>query len=172
MSSPSRAWYIAAVVPLVIGALVAWLGFSRLVDSIDSMQRLVAPGERDLVLDAGDYIVFGESESVVDGVAYANDRWSVRCSMALDGAPLELRTVTGRTTYSFGNHAGRAIFELTMPRSGTAHLACETDQGKAVIAVGTGIGASIVIGVIGLVFGVLLAGGVFTIIFVKRRKRP
>jgi hypothetical protein len=155
----------------VLGAVGAWLAFSRLVDSIDNMQRLVAPGERDIVLDAGDYVVFGESESVVDGVAYANDQWSVRCSMTFEGAPLELRTVTGRTTYSFGNHAGRAIFEVTMPKSGTAHLACETEQGKAVIAVGTGIGASIVFGVLGLVFGVLLAGGVFTIIFIKRRKR-
>jgi hypothetical protein len=165
----SRAWYLTMLMPLGL-CVFGVLAFMRLVDNIEGMQRLVVPGERTLTLDKGDYRVFAESESHVDGVAYANNQYSVRCSLEADGAPIELESSTAKITYSLGGYAGRSIFKFTMRKAGSAKLACTTDDGKAVLAVGTGIGTSIVAGVLTLVFGVIGIVAAFAIVFVLRRR--
>ncbi|HEY5951461.1 MAG TPA: hypothetical protein VIV40_38470 [Kofleriaceae bacterium] len=165
----NRAWYLALLAPLALCGLGV-LAFLRLADNIDHMPRLVVPGESTLTLEARDYRVFAESESTVDGVAYANDHFSVRCAIEANGKPLELATPTSRITYQLGGYAGRAIFVFTMPAAGTAKLACETDDGKAVLAVGTGIGTSIVAAVLTLVFGVIGTIAAFVIVFLLWRR--
>jgi hypothetical protein len=166
----SRAWYLTMLAPLALIGLSV-LAFMRLKANIDGMQRLVVPGERALTLEARDYRVFAETESVVDGLAYANERFAVSCSVKHDGKPIELKTSVGKITYSLGAYSGRAIFVFTMPKAGTAQLACTSEDGKAVVAVGTGIGTSIVAGVLTLVFGLLGTIAAFVIVFVLRRKR-
>jgi hypothetical protein len=165
----SRAWYLTILVPLALCALSV-LAFKRLVHNIDSMQRLVVPGERTLTLERGDYKVFAERESVVDGVAYETDRIAVRCSLDDNGKPVELRQATGKIQYSMGGYSGRAIFVFTMPAAGTLRLACTSEDGKAVVAVGTGIGTSIVAAVLTLVFGIIGTVGAFVIVFTLRRR--
>jgi hypothetical protein len=165
----SRAWYLTILAPLALCGLSA-LAFVRLVHNIEAMQRFVVPGERTLKLDKGDYRVFAESESHLDGVAYANDRYSVRCSLEAGGKPIELETSVGKITYSLAGYSGRAIFVFTMPAAGEARIACTTEDGKAVLAVGTGIGTSIVAGVLTAVFGVIGVFAVFAIVFVLRRR--
>ena len=53
---------------------------------------------------------------------------------------------------------------------GEARIACTTEDGKAVLAVGTGIGTSIVAGVLTAVFGVIGVFAAFSIVFVLRRR--
>jgi hypothetical protein len=166
----SRAWYLTIVVPLAVCVLGVF-AFIRLVDNIEGMQRFVIPGERTLTLERGEHKIFAESESHVDGVAYSNERFAVRCSAEADGKPLELRTVTGKIKYSLGGYSGRAMFAFTMPAAGAARIACTTEDGKAVLAVGTGIGVSIVAAVLTLVLGILGTIGAFVIVFVLRRRR-
>ena len=56
------------------------------------------------------------------------------------------------------------------PAAGTVRLACSSENGKAVVAVGTGIGTSIVAAVLTLVFGILGTIGAFAIVVVLRRR--
>ncbi len=166
----SRAWYLAALLPLAIGIVVGVLAFKRLIDHVESMHRLVAPGEKTLMLDEGDYVVFAETESSVDGVAFVNDRFNVECSLTANGQPIALERPSGTTKYSIGGYSGHSIFTFEMPASTSATLRCTSEGGKAVLAIGTGIGGGIVVGVLALVFGILGAGGAFTIIYIRRRQ--
>ena len=167
----SRAWYLTALVPLAIGVAIAWVSFTRLVDNVESMQRMVVPGERTFILNGGDYILFGETASIVDGTVYRNDRFAVSCSLAAeDGTPIALERTTGRTRYSVGSYAGGGMFEFTLTTPGTVKLSCDNDGDTAVVAIGGGIGAAIVVGIVCLVFGLLSAIGVFAIVFVRRRR--
>jgi hypothetical protein len=165
----SRAWYLTMLVPAAL-IVLSVLSFMRLVDNIEGMQRLVAPGERTLTLERGDYRVFAESESTVDGVAYSNERYSVRCAVTANGEPLKLESTTAKITYSMGGYAGRAIFVFTMPAAGTAQLTCTTEDGKAVVAVGTGVGTSLIAALLTGLFGFFGIFGAFTIVFVLRRR--
>ncbi|HEY5926974.1 MAG TPA: hypothetical protein VIV11_35045 [Kofleriaceae bacterium] len=165
----TRWWYLAALVPLVIGAVIGILAFGRLIESIEGMQRMVAPGQQAFTLAAGDHIIYAESKSTVDGVAYVNDKGSVKCSLhAADGKAIEIKNHSGKLKYSMSGYSGGAIFDFTMPRDGTATLDCETDEGKVVLAIGPSLAMSIVVGVLPIVLG--LVGAVATF-FVIRRKR-
>lgn len=165
----NRAWYLTLIAPLAV-CCIGVLAFIRLVDNIAGMQRFVVPGEHALTLEARDYRVFAERESTVDGVAYSSERISVRCTLDRDGTPIELQAATGKIQYSLGGYAGRAIFKFTMPAAGTAHMSCASDDGKGVLAVGTGIGTSVVAAVLTLVLGVIATVGGFAIVYVLRRR--
>jgi hypothetical protein len=155
----SRAWYLAALMPLAIGVVVGVLALQRLTDHIESMHRLVVPGETTIMLDEGDYIVYAETEGVV-----------VDCAVVSNGTPIALERPTGHTTYSRGGYSGHSIYELGMPSSTNATFRCTSEGGKAVLAIGSGIGGGIVVGVLALVLGILAAGGAFTIVFIRRRQ--
>jgi hypothetical protein len=165
----SRGWYFVALLPLVIGAGIAVLAFTRLIDSIEQMPRMVVPGEKTFTLPAGEYVIYAESQSTVDGVAYVNERFRVNCSLsASDSSPLPLSSHGGKLKYDLGDYEGGAIFDFELPADGTAKLACETDQPKAVLAIGKSFAMTIVAGVVPLVFGLL---GALLAFFVIRRRR-
>lgn len=167
----SRAWYLTALVPLAIGITIAVVSFSRLIDNVESMQRLVAPGERTFVLNAGEYVVFGESESTVDGTVYRNDSFAVNCALTTEGGTqIPLSRPTGKTRYALGGYSGTGLFEFALPSAQTVKLACTSEDGKVVLAIGGGIGAAIVVAVVCGLFGLFSAGGVFLLVFLKRRK--
>jgi hypothetical protein len=166
-----RTWYLLALVPFVVGAALAVVSFVRLFDNLDSMPRMVVPGEHEFALEAGDYVVYGESESIVDGTAYENGRFSVRCGLAAhDGAAIALSHPTVARTYSIGGHTGNGMFEFELPSDQTVTLSCTTEDGKAVVAIGRGIGGAIVAGVLSILLG--LFGGliIFVVVFIKRRR--
>lgn len=166
-----RTWYLLALVPFAVGAALAVVSFVRLFDNLEGMPRLVVPGERSLELEAGDYVVYGETESVVDGTAYSNPRFAVRCALAhKDGTPITLSHATVARSYSFGGHAGNGMFEFELPSPETVTLSCTTEDGKAVLAIGRGIGGAIVAGVLSVLLGSLAAVVVFVVVFIKRRR--
>jgi len=166
-----RTWYLAALVPLAIGVAAALVSISRVTENIATMQRMVAPGERSFVLNAGSYVVFGETDSIVNDTAYHNEQLSVSCSLAReDGTKVALERPTAKTTYSLGGYAGSGIFEFALASPATVKLSCTTEAGKAVLAIGGGVGAAIVVGLISGLFGFFGAGGVFLVVFIKRRR--
>ncbi len=167
----SRAWYLTALVPLAIGITIAVVSFSRLLDNLQSMQRMVAPGERTFVLNAGQYIIYGETTSTVDGVAYHNTGFSLNCRLtAEDGTTIPLERPTGKITYAMGGHEGTGMFEFDLAGSSNVKLSCETDGGKAVVAIGGGIGAAIVVAIVCGLFGVLGGVAVLLVVYFVRRK--
>jgi len=166
----SRRWYLLCLVPLAIGALAVVLSIEKLLDGIEQMPRVIVPGERTLALTAGDYIIYGETTSSVEGVSYVSESFSVECKLtAPDGSAATLERPTGHTTYTIGGYEGRSLFETTLGKDGTYTLACSGDK-RAVLAFGHGIGATILVIVLGAVGGFLGPGAVFLIVFLRRRR--
>jgi hypothetical protein len=156
---PHVAWYALAVLPLAAGIYLAIRFLLGMIDDIDSMQRVDVPGVHELYLQPGDHVVYAEG----------NDDWSGRCRLsAADGAAIELDTPGGRTSYSMGGHSGESVFVFTAPREGGYQLACEGEHGT--LAVGHGIGLTIVGVVLAPIGGMLLAGLTVALVFLWRRR--
>jgi hypothetical protein len=167
----TRTWYLVALVPLVLCGAIAAVAFSRLVAGIEEMPRMVAPGEKTFTLPPGQYVVYAESQSTVDGTAYVNKSFHVQCAMtAADGKQLELSSHGSKLTYAVGGYEGRAIFDVTLPSDGPTRLACQTDGNKAVLAIGRSFAAMIVVGVVPLVLGIIAAVVAFVIVYRKRKR--
>ena len=165
----SRAWYLMILVPLAIGASAVILSIMKLVDGVEQMQRVVMPGERTLALTAGDYIIYGETTSVVDGVSYLTESFSVSCKLTgAGGTPIALDR-SSHTTYSIDGYRGRSLFEAKIDKDGRYTLACTGDK-QAVLAFGHGMGATIVTIVLGALGGVFGAVGVLLIVLFRRRR--
>lgn len=165
----SKAWYFLALVPVLLGIAIAGATCSAMIGDIESMQRVVVPGEGQLELEAGEYVAYGETDSTVNGVVYTNTGFSVRCGLVgPDGAEVPLEQPTGKVSYTMGGYSGRNFFELTAPTKGTYTLRCEGTDAPGVIAVGKGVGSRIVILVLSALGGII--AGVVTF-FVIRRKR-
>jgi hypothetical protein len=168
----SRLWYLVALVPIAIGVIVVVKNVRGLFDDIEHMQRVVVPGERTLKLDAGDYVIYGETKSRVDGVSYINESFNVRCALsAADGTAIKLESKTGSSQYTLAGYEGHSMFDVSIPKAGDYHFACEGDSKAAVLAFGHGIGMTLVVTILAGVFGLLLSGGVFLLVFLKRRKK-
>jgi hypothetical protein len=167
----SRAWYLIGLVPLAIGLGIGALSFLHMIDDIKQMPRVVVPGEHAIELAGGDYIVFGESDSVVDGTAYHAEHFSVRCHLTGASAePIELHSTAASTHYAIGGFSGTSMFTFTLPSMESVTLACTTDQDvKAVLAIGRGIGVRVVLAVLSLLGGIL--GTVLAMIVVYRRRK-
>jgi hypothetical protein len=154
---PGRVWFLVGFAPLLLGAALGLHFYGAMKHGIVDMQRVVVPGEADLQLGQGEYVLYGESRSVVDGTAYVNDSFSARCAV-LDvesDTQVALTSPTGSTTYTGFGYAGQSMFELDVPHAGTYRLHCEGDDAPAVIAVGRGIGTSIILLVVSILGGVI-----------------
>jgi hypothetical protein len=156
---PSFAWYFLAVLPLAAGVYLCVRFVLGMVDDMDAMQRVDVPGEHELYLQPGDYVVFSES----------GEGWSGRCRMtAGDGAEIGLASPSGRTTYTIGGRSGVSVFRFTAPREDGYRLACTGDPG--VLAIGHGIGFTIVGIILAPIGGILLAGLTVVLVFLWRRR--
>ena len=168
----SRAWYLTVLVPLAFGVIIGGISLSRMMEQIESMPRAVIPGERTFELPAGEHIIYGETYSVVDGVVYRNKRFTATCTVTrADGTPIPFESYGGKMRYGIGVYSGRAIFKFELESPGAAKVSCSTKDGsKLVIAVGEGIGAQVVVAVVGALFGLFTALAVFAIVLVKRKR--
>jgi hypothetical protein len=164
-------WYLLAVIPVALGALIAIMSLRGMADTIERMPRVVVPGKGELALEAGDHVAYGETRSELDGTVYLTSSLQLRCNMVASpgGEAVELTAPTAATNYGVGGFQGQSMFTLTIPRAGTYELACDGEGGPATIAVGPGIGAAI-----GITLGSMLGGAaamVAVIIVVRRRRR-
>jgi hypothetical protein len=162
-------WYLLALVPVAIGGIIAAVAMSSLLGDIEGMKRVVVPGEATLELGAGDYVVYGELQSTVDGVAYRATSVQVRCMMTTAGGEGVILTTPGASTsYSLGGYQGQSMFEFTIREAGTFQLVCQNDGDPAVLAIGHGIGAGIAVVAIGMGAGFI---GAIVVLLLVRRKR-
>jgi len=169
----SRAWYLICFAPLIMCGAVAIGFFMGLAGQIEGMQRVVVPGEKTFQLLPGDYIVFGEHKSKVAGATYRNDSFRVTCTLADNsGRQVPLASVgASHTKYSLGDFSGSSMFEIAIPAEGLYTLACTGDANdKAVLAIGQGIGKSIVTSVLMLLAGLISSGIAVLMLFLRRRK--
>lgn len=146
------------MIPFIVGIVVCvWLGmrvWRGLVEFDKSLVRVVVPGEKVVVLPApGDYTIFHEHKTVVDGIVYSSSEDSItglRCTLKnnLTNENVPLTPSSSNMTYSFGSKEGRSIFDFNAGKGGTFHLSClfpEAEHAgvKTVLAIGKGFGAEI-----------------------------
>jgi len=169
---PSAAWYLLLLVPIALCAVLTVRWVSGMFSSIEAMPRVVVPGEGDVELSTGEHVAYIEASSVVDGVTYAAANVSVRCTLrsADTGESVALESSSTSSSYTFGSYHGQSAYQLTIPRAGTYHLACDGDGGPAALAIGGGIFGDILFFVLSLVGLILATVAIFVVIFVLRRR--
>ena len=166
---PGAAWYLLALAPIAIAGAIAAVFGLRLYSDIKDMPRVVVPGERDLTLEAGDYVGYLEGKSVVDGVSYNTASWSGNCRMTGPNGEIKLESSSTSTSYSLGSYAGQSTFVLTIPTTGAYHVACSGPEPSAVLAIGHGIGMGIVVMVVSAFGGFI--GAIVVLVMVRRRRK-
>lgn len=130
------------------------------VDKIDDFQRVSVPGTETVHLDEGSYTVYAES-----GFRGETDSWSFNGSVEIRDPQerlVELRRYGSRTTYDFDDREGLALWSFRADETGDYRVTTTGNPG-ALVAVGPGLGAGIVGGVLGGI-GLIVAGGLFALI--------
>lgn len=166
---PARGWYFVGLGLICIAIAIAATGFSQMNGTIEGMQRVVMPGSAPIILSAGRTILYFEERAVINGreITAATDQVSCALLDARD-QPIVLEGYTGKLSYSLGDFKGRAVFETYSPSGGPATLRCEA-SGEVSIAIGGGIGAAIVVSIVGGIIPFMGGLAVLLVIFLKRR---
>jgi hypothetical protein len=183
-AGPRWWWYAFAVVLILAGAVSLGLGVRGLSGFPDELTRVAAPGQSHLTLDPGDYVIFYEYRSVVNGEVVNGPEQPPGMTTAMVAAdtrtPVQLRSPSGETSYAVGGRAGRSIAEFTIDRPGDYVIASRYDAGEGpslVLGVGhdplRSIVAEFLIGIVGLIVGVtVLIVSVVVAIVRRQRARP
>lgn len=187
---PGRWGYGIALLVFLIGSLLAGVLAFRFVTGLmnltDSLTQVVVPGTADLTLtETGDYTIFYEHQSVVDGRVYITGEAVPGLDVSLvlkeDGSPVALSPPGTSTTYSVSDRAGVSVLAFSIDRPGTYELSASYPPGRSgpevVLAVGQGVGRGILTS-IGSMFGAgalfcgmgVLAIVIAAITLVKRRQ--
>jgi hypothetical protein len=178
-------WYLSIGVALIlagIGLFVYFL-FEGIGHITDSLTQVVVPGKAELTLNTpGTYTIFLEEQSVVDGQIYSTTEAvnGLKCTVTSQPGEQEITLTrpSASTTYNVGGRSGRSVLQFHIEESGQYELACDYPSGtegpKAVLAVGTGVGARIV-RTIGLsfaaIFGGIICGGAVVVAVLVMRER-
>jgi hypothetical protein len=179
---PSKIFYGVSVFAFIAGVVLFFvvLLFGILSSFNNVGHQVVVPGSGIIELDeAGNYNIFHEYRSIVDGKVYSSN--------SINGLVYALRNVkTGEfitltnpesnMNYSINGREGRSIFEFNIDEPGRYEFEAwyETENGEeAVLAIGKGFGANLFVTIIlcfGILFGsIVISILIFLITFFKRR---
>ena len=161
----SRRGYLYALIVLAAGLGTLALMILRMKGQVDDLTRIAVPGTSELSLPAGESIGYGEpSPDAIGDVSF-----SARCNaVAADGSKVELGTPTAKVTYALGSHQGVSILSINAEHAGKVTLTCTATE-PFILAVGGGVGTSILIGVLAGVGGFFGALTIAVLTWVKRR---
>jgi hypothetical protein len=171
---PARFWYwvagglLAAAVACVALAVAS---FVALAHQISGFQRVPVPGQaRVTFTSTGGYLVYFE------GPGQGRGRARLLLRDTSDGRLVQVSDLSGRTeSYALGGHSGQSVASLSISRPGRYVLSAARSSGPAPadVAVGRGLGADIVRGVVLILAAVFtFAGSVITgVITALRRGR-
>jgi hypothetical protein len=158
-------WYFVAMGLIGCGLAIALTGYFQMADSVRGLQRSTMPGTTEVALAAGRTTIYVETR--VDGIEQRSENLDCRF---LDGSgkPLELRPAKHDVSYSFGGYAGKKAWDVDIMAPGTFTIEC---SGKGAIAVGGGIGAWIIVALVGGLLPTLGGLGIAIPVFFKRRRQ-
>ncbi|MDQ3364592.1 MAG: hypothetical protein M3680_04105 [Myxococcota bacterium] len=167
----TRVWYLVAAGMIASAVIMAALAFTQMMSTVEGMQRVVMPGRAEITLPMGRSTLYAEQESTVAGTTYiVAETFQYRCGIdEQQGRAVVFKPASSKVTYSVGDYTGHNAWDLDITSAGTYTLVCEGDQ-PFVLAVGRGIGAWVVVGVVGLV---PFIGGmaIIALVFFKRRRQ-
>ena len=130
VTKPNRWWYLIGVAVIVL----AFVGMAIYIDVRLPDTRFVAPGTYDVELaSAGDYVVYYEHQSVVEGRTFKTSVDLPPISLTLvardTGNAVELRQPQGTSEYTFGQRSVKAVFEFSIDEPGTYLFSAQYDRG-------------------------------------------
>jgi len=163
-------FYLVAAGLIASAVTMAVVGFTQMLATVENMQRVAMPGRAEISLPAGQSALYVESRSMIGGKPLeVSGEFQYRCGI---DEPTRKATLTKTATtveYSIGDYAGTSAWDVDVEQAGRYTLVCEAPEPFA-IAVGRGVGAWIVIAVVGLV--PFLAGVIIIlVVFFKRRRQ-
>ncbi len=166
----SGIWYVLAAGLMISALSIAMIGFTQMTSRVEGMQRVLMPGRAEIMLPAGMSVLYAEQRSIVNGKTYeVSEAFPFRCGLDEKARKYTFVTSTGKVRYSLGDYAGRNAWDVDVVEPGKYTLVCEGDQPFA-MAIGQGIGAWIVIAVIGL-FPFMGGIAIMVVVFIKRRRQ-
>jgi hypothetical protein len=173
---PGRGWYaLAALVVLVGVPLFLFVLVSGLAGFIGELRQVVVPGTAELALtETGEYTIFHERRSVVDGQVYDTGDTPAGLQVRVtgpSGASVALERSVANSRYSLGGRAGRSIFSMYRLTAGYADGRAEP---RTVLAVGQGTAGQLLVPILLCVGIMLVTLGVaiplVVVPFVRRRR--
>jgi hypothetical protein len=167
---------------LIGGGFFVYTIFHGLMHVTDSLTQIVVPGSAELNLQRGQYSVFLEEQSTVNGKIYSTtqsiDGLACRVSSVQNGTTIPIGKPRESATYSVSGRSGHSVLEFPIQQDGKYSLACdygENSKGpEVVVAVGSGVGGAIsrtVLGALAAFFGGSGAGLIVVLIVVIKRER-
>jgi hypothetical protein len=150
---PGGRWYLLGVGIIVLGAGgVLGIGLWRVQEQVESMPRSQFPYPLVVELEPGEYDLYHEERTVIDGsTVEAPAGFGLTCG-AIDLATSQVVPVAASSTrdgYSAGPYQGRELGELRVERRGVYRMVCEVspprnpvpgERGpRFVIALGRGV---------------------------------
>jgi hypothetical protein len=164
----SRWWYLAPLLALGVAGAAIGLGLSRSQAAIEELHRVAMPGEHEIMLPAGPTTLYAEARPGAPPLGETQ----VRCGLRGPDGAVELRPVTAHVSYDLGAFAGHSVLDVELAVAGPYQLRCRADDGGPfVIAIGSGIGARIVVAVVSGLVPALLGVIALIAIFVRRARQ-
>jgi hypothetical protein len=162
---PSRWWYLPAVgVPVLAVFAVMFSAMSGLLGSVADAPRFAVPGELDIQLSSGDYLIYGEP---LDSMSPHDTKCEVR---APDGEGIPVHE-NSSAMYQYGSSSGRSLFGFHCASEGTYRVSCamSADRTGRVAIKSSAIGGLLVATIV--MVSVMFIGIAFAFaVFLKRRK--
>ncbi|MDD4579841.1 MAG: hypothetical protein PHF80_04110 [Methanothrix sp.] len=181
--SPAVWHYGLAVLVIVIG-FAAFAGF--MYQGISNMQndllQMKAPSTAELNLsEAGEYTIFYENKSYLNGTIYNTDEEIPNLHVSLKematGNDLAVHASSESLTYSIGDRSGRSImaFEVARPGIYQVNASYSGSEGpQVVLAIGKGMAegmlSSIIFSIAALVLSIAIAAAIVYTTYRKRKK--
>jgi hypothetical protein len=150
----SRLGYLFGGFLIAFAFAVAGLALTSAISTMESMQRVSMPGKAQVSLPAGPSTLYAEGEGSAE----------LRCRLA----GLVLKQPTSTVRYSLAGYHGHNVFDVDVTSGGRYELEC-TAAHPGVIAIGSGVGAWIVIAVLAVI--PLLGGIALLVVTFLRRRR-
>jgi hypothetical protein len=181
---PSGWWYVLGAGLVVLGPLtVMYVGMVHLERRVAAMPRAEMPSRLALEIGPGEYDLYLEEQSVIDGrTYYSPDYPGLVCKLIheAEGRILPVTTSSTSTSYRVASYSGRSIGSFRVDDAGVYLVACEvprppdaprgTGGRRFVIAVGADVGRTAIASVAGT-FGSMLAGLAMLLVVRSKRKK-
>lgn len=167
----SRGWYLVAFGLIGTALAIAWTGFNQMREVVETMQRREMPGSHEVTLPGGRATIYYEARSRLKERTFDTpSNLAFGCHLArLDGKPHPLIPITAKVKYTSGDFSGRAVFDVEVVAPGSYTLTCD-GQEPYVLAIGGGIGAWVIVAIVGGLMPGLAGLGVIVLVTVKRRR--
>jgi hypothetical protein len=181
-NGPSRWFYgLAVLIALAGSAVFIVFLFGTLGGLTKGLQQVIVPGDHEMTFNkTGTYFVFYEYQSVVDGKVYSTGETvsGLQCTVVHKASGKRILTgpASASSDYTMGGRAGKAILQFAIDEPGTYEFSAWYEDGgpDIVLAVGQDFTMGLFVSIFGgiaILFGSwIIAGIIFIITLVKRRK--